>query len=134
MKLKLPYPVSANRYWRHHRTRAGELIVHVSDEAKVYKEQVGWLARAAGLRAVIPGLLELRITLHPRKPKTLRFSNDEVRCMDLDNALKVAVDAMQGIAYPDDKAIRRMVVERGEPVEEGGLTVEIMRYEQRLAA
>lgn len=54
--------------------------------------------------------------------------------MDLDNALKVTIDAMNGVAYEDDKKIRRIVAERGAPVQGGALTVEILRYEERMAA
>lgn len=43
MTITLPMPVSANRYWR---TFRGRMVV--SAEAKAYKEQAGWLARAAG--------------------------------------------------------------------------------------
>ena len=47
IRLKLPYPISANRYWR---TRvAGKIAVtYVSAEAKSYKSIVAWMATAAG--------------------------------------------------------------------------------------
>ena len=35
MRLTIPYPVSANRYWRHNRGRH-----HRSSEAKAYRAQV----------------------------------------------------------------------------------------------
>ena len=132
MKLTLPYPVSANRYWRHYRGERGEVRVKLSSEAQAYKAEVGWLAKAAGLRAPIPGLLDLRVVLHPVQPKTITVADR--RCMDLDNALKVVIDALQDIAYGDDKLIRRIVAERGAPIPNGGLTVEILRYEERKAA
>lgn len=134
MKLSLPYPISANRYWRTYGGRNGHPNVVVSDEAQAYKTQVGWLARKAGLRAPIGGYLELHVVLHPIKPKTIVKPSQEVRCIDLDNALKVTLDALQGVAYPDDSNVRRIVAERGEAIDGGGVDIEIRRFEERKAA
>lgn len=134
MKLNLPYPISANRYWRTFRTKTGVPVTVVSKEAQVYKNEVVTRAKVAGLVTPIPGYLEVSIVLHPIKPKTIRVSNDEVRCIDLDNALKVTLDSLQGIAYENDSAVRRIYAERGEPIDGGGLYVEIKRYEIRKAA
>lgn len=128
MKLKLPYPISTNRYWRTYRGRDGYPVTVPSDEARQYKAQVGWIAKAAGLRSPIPGHLEVRVVLHPLRPKKIRIDRD-VRSIDLDNALKVAIDALNEIAYGDDSQIRRIVAERGDPVDGGGLAIEILRYE-----
>lgn len=134
MKLMLPYPVSANRYWRSFKARNSNYVnVVISDEAKVFKQECGWMAKKAGLISPVSGHLELRIVLHPIKPKTIRLDS-EVRCMDLDNALKVSIDALKGICYHDDNQIRRLCAEKGEPIEHGGLSVEILRYEQRKEA
>lgn len=132
MKVTLPYPVSSNRYWRSFRGRDGHAVVVLSDEAIAFKTQVGWLVKAAGLRSPIQGMIELRMVLHPLQRKTI--TTKEIRCMDLDNALKVTIDAMNGVAYEDDKKIRRIVAERGDPVQGGAMTVEILRYEERMAA
>lgn len=132
MRVELPYPVSANRYWRSFRARDGQVLVTLSDEARSYKTQVGWMVKAAGLRTPIQGLIELHVFLHPLQRKTISLR--DVRCMDLDNALKVTIDAMKGIAYPDDKQIRKIIAERAPPIPGGGLTVEILRYEERMAA
>lgn len=132
MKVTLPYPVSANRYWRSFRGRDGGTVVVLSDEAQSYKAQVGWLVKAAGLRTPISGLIELRIVLHPIQRKTITAK--DARCMDLDNALKVTIDAMNGIAYSDDGKIRKLTAERGPTAPGGGLTVEILRYEERISA
>lgn len=64
MKLVLPYPVSANRYWRtivaKRKADAGPMakaraLTFVSDEAKAYKQEVGWKAKAAGMRMPMRG-------------------------------------------------------------------------------
>jgi len=121
VKLVLPYPVSANRYWRtfipkgQHRP-----LTLVSEDAKAYKEEIGWLAKAAGVRAPIPGVVELRIRLVP----------DSGVCMDLDNCLKVSIDALKGIVFGDDSQVYRITAERTDPVAKGGkrLEVEVLPY------
>jgi hypothetical protein len=56
IRLTLPYPVSANRYWRSFVPRGHKrAIVTLSDEAKSYKSQVGWMCKQAGIRKPITG-------------------------------------------------------------------------------
>ena len=47
MNITLPVPPSANRYWRNFR---GRMVV--SAEARAYKEQAAWIAKAAGMEPV----------------------------------------------------------------------------------
>lgn len=92
-ELELPLPISANVYWRHTVGRNGKPFVYVSQEAVVYREQVGWLCVAAG---VGPYHGPLRVTI-------LAYICDSRR--DTDNVVKVLFDAMQGHAYDDDNQI-----------------------------
>lgn len=120
MKLVLPYPVSANRYWRtvvaKKQLRA---LTFVSDEAKRYKAECGWRAKEAGFRVPIAGAVELRIRLVPKNRV----------CMDLDNALKVTIDALKGIVYADDAQVYRIVADRADPDPTGArLEVEALAY------
>lgn len=88
--LVFAYPPSANRYWRHSRGH-----MYVSDEAIAYKSdcvieaiaQANWLEPVAGPVAVTVRLYR------PRKSG------------DLDNRLKVLLDALQGIVYVNDSQI-----------------------------
>jgi len=116
--LVLPYPVSANRYWRtivaKKQLRA---ITFVSDEAKSYKAQCAWLAKAAGFRVPLNGAIELRISLVPKNRV----------CMDLDNALKVTIDALKGVVYADDAQVYRIVAQRADPDPAGArLEIEVL--------
>lgn len=114
----LPWPVSTNRYWRSFVPRGGKrAIVTVSPEALQYKRQAAWLAKEARLKP-LRGLVQLEFTLYPANGV----------CMDLDNALKVAIDALNGVAYFDDSQIRRLVAERAEPNGVARLEVEISEY------
>jgi crossover junction endodeoxyribonuclease RusA len=83
---KLPFPPSANVYWR---TFRGMTVV--SKEARQYKEFV-----AALLHNVLPlaGALSLVIEYH--------FPTE---AGDLSNRIKVLEDALNGIAYEDDKQV-----------------------------
>ena len=117
MRLTLPYPPSANRYVRH--TANGS---YRTSEANSYRRQAQLLAMAAGIRQRHFGPVAIRATLHPRLTKQGKAS--EVR-VDLDNCLKVALDALQGIAFENDKQVARIVLEVGEPRDGGGLTLEV---------
>ena len=88
MKITLPYPPSANRYWRHYNGRTVK-----SREASDYIEVAGWTARAAGVRPTSKPVAVWAIFYRPRKAG------------DLDNRIKILLDAMEGIAYDDDRQV-----------------------------
>lgn len=129
MKLILPYPVSANRYWRTFAynakaTKKAKAVTVPSEEAKSYKAECGWLAKAAGCRTPIVGPVELRFRLVPANGV----------CMDLDNCLKVAIDALKGIVFEDDSQVYRIIAERADPDPTGRrLEVEIEPYRVPMA-
>lgn len=120
--LTLPYPISANRYWRTYMPKGFKAPVTVtSPDAKKYKSDVILLARAAGVRRPITGRVAVDILLYPERPqdwekraaKSAEWDNT-VRCIDLDNARKVLYDALKNVVFDDDKWIfqdsaRRMV-------------------------
>ncbi|MBJ9695738.1 RusA family crossover junction endodeoxyribonuclease [Burkholderia cenocepacia] len=130
LTLVLPYPPSANRYWR---TRVVKNIAmtYVSTEAKAFKEQVGWVCRAAGVREPITGRVAIAYTLYPHRPQDWQTRqrkhgaawDDTVQCIDLDNAQKVLLDALKGIAFEDDAWVRRITAERAEPDAHGARVV-----------
>ena len=122
--LTLPYPVSANVYWRSFVPRGhSRAIVTLSDEAKAYKATVGKLVRAAGIVRPITGRVAVTVQLYPARPqdwarrarKDPMAWDDDVRCIDLDNANKVLLDSLKGLALDDDKWVRRLSAERMEP-------------------
>lgn len=85
--FSLPYPPSANRYWR--TDRGG--LPHISDEARAYKAKVRKLC--LGLRP-IDGSVSVEVAVYrPQKSG------------DLDNRLKVTLDALRGIAFHDDSQV-----------------------------
>lgn len=120
--LTLPYPISANLYWR---TRVVNRVAmtYVSKEAKAYKTEVAWRARAAGVRTPILGRVAVSYVLYPKRPQDWQKRaqkdplgwDDDVRCIDLDNAQKVLFDALKGVVIEDDRWVRRIEAARFEP-------------------
>lgn len=136
--LTLPYPISANRYWRTS-VRGTFVSTYVSKEAKDFKEQVGWLCKAAGISAPLAGRVAIEVQLYPNRPQDFKTRmrklgaawDDTVQCLDIDNANKVLLDSLKGIAIEDDKWVRRLSSERMEPDEKGARVV--VRIEQLAA-
>lgn len=146
--LVLPYPISANDYWRS-RTVAQKgtgrtiAISYVTDEARKYKEDVAWRARAAGVRAPILGRVSVSIELYPQRPLDWQTRqrkhgdawDNDVRCIDLDNARKVLFDALKGVAFEDDKWIWHDPGMRMEPDAHGArVVVRVEPYKRPVAA
>lgn len=136
--LVLPYPLSANRYWRTYMPKGFKAPVTVpSREAKAYKSQVCGLAKMAGIRQPITGRVAIDIRLYPNRPqdwaKRAKANpvawDDTVQCLDLDNANKVLFDALKGVAIEDDKWVRRITSERMEPDGEARMVVTITKIE-----
>jgi crossover junction endodeoxyribonuclease RusA len=118
LSFQLPYPVSANRYWRSFRGRQV-----VSAEARAYKAEAALRARLAGAVSPFAGGVRVELALHPRKP--LRATGRPTRCIDVDNALKVLIDSLNGVAWVDDAQVVRLAIERAEPIPGGGVVVRV---------
>jgi crossover junction endodeoxyribonuclease RusA len=125
VRLVLPYPLSANRYWRP--VNIGRHITIVpTKEARAYQADVAQLAHRARVRPVF-GRVALTVRLYPQRPQDWAKRaqrdpdtwDDDVRSIDLDNALKVLLDALKDVAFDDDKWVRRIDAERCEPDEHG---------------
>ena len=114
LELTLPYPPSANRYWRHFQGRTV-----VSQEAKDYRDEVAWLMLAKGAQ---PYAGPIRVTLRVYRPRKAR---------DLDNCLKVTLDAMQGGAYLSDAQIVELHALRYEDKHRPRIEVKIEEAGQR---
>jgi crossover junction endodeoxyribonuclease RusA len=128
--VKLPYPISANRYFRDRvipakGQRAAIVQRYVSQEARQYQESVGWLLRNAGVRQVITGRVRVDLQLHPKCPQDWRarqkkdplWWGDTVQRLDVDNLNKVLIDALKGVAIVDDVQVWKLTGEVMEPQE-----------------
>lgn len=92
VRLVLPHPPSANRYWRVFRGRATP-----SAEGVAYKEEVAKLCRVAGVGEPFTG--PFRVVCHIFRPRKSR---------DLDNNPKVLHDALQGAVVTNDGKLVEM--------------------------
>lgn len=126
IELLLPYPISANVYWRSFVPKGHQrAIVTLSDEAKAYKQDVAWRVRQAGIRFPIAVRSQIEIQLYAQRPldwakrarKNPQTWDDDVRSIDLDNCAKVLLDSLKGHAIVDDsrRYVRRLVLEQMEP-------------------
>ena len=132
--LTLPYPISANLYWRTFMPRGFKApVTTISTEAKEYKRAVHRICEEAGIRDPIVGRVAIDVQLYPHRPqdwaKRARKDpagwDDTVQCLDLDNANKVLLDSLKGVAIEDDKWVRRITAERMVPDGEARVVVRI---------
>lgn len=138
ISITLPRPVSANKYWRTYMPRGFRApVTTLSDEAKAYKREVAKLATLAGIRAPIPGRVSIVVRMYPQRPKdwAKRAEKDPngwdntVKCIDLDNSLKVTLDALKGIAFEDDDQVFGIVAKRMTPDGDARLEVTVTPVE-----
>lgn len=110
IELELPYPPSANHYYRHVGPRT-----LISREGRRYRERVGAILASAGVRP-LSGPISIRVEVYP----------PDRRRRDLDNLQKSLWDALQhGGAYADDSQIVRLEVTRCAPVAGGAVIVRV---------
>lgn len=97
INLTLPYPPSANRYWRQWQGRTV-----VSAEARQYKEEVGWLVKAA-TSEWLTGPVALHVKVYRPQKRG-----------DLDNCLKILLDSLKGVLFADDDQVVEIHAYRGD--------------------
>lgn len=111
--IELPYPPSANRYWR----SIGRGRVLISEEGRRFHALVAaeWLAHPKR-HPPLEGRVGVRIAWHV----------PDRRRRDIDNVLKPSLDSLKHAGvYVDDSQIDDLHIRRGEMVEGGALIVEV---------
>lgn len=109
----LPMPPSANTYWRNV-VIGGKARTLVSEDAKNYKKEIGELAHRLGMR---PARGEVCLMI-------LVFRNQASG--DLSNRIKVIEDALNGIAYDDDKQVVEIRARRFDDKGNGRIVISVM--------
>lgn len=105
IRLTLPYPPSANRYWRTRVAGSGRkafVQTYVSEEAKAYREAVARICTSAGVK---PLAGDVTLTLDLYRPR---------KSGDVSNRIKVLEDALIGFAFEDDSQVRGIQAHRDD--------------------
>lgn len=123
LMARLPYPPSSNRVARSarggHYTPATVRAFRASVAATIHP---GWGAR---WQPVLQGDLGAMLTLHPPLTKRGKVSQ---RRIDLDNAIKATLDALQHCGtIANDKQFTAILLLIGDGLQHGGIDVTIYR-------
>jgi len=110
-------PPSVNSYWRS-AFKGGRIMHYVSKEGKAFKSALSLIARANKFR-MLQGDVVLRYRLYCKKQGR----------KDLDNTLKAVQDALEGIAYENDKQIKRIEAEKISYAGWDGIEIEVKEIE-----
>lgn len=86
-------------------TKRGKYVKRSAQRYMAYKDRIGWIAKAQGVRADQRQRIGIKVYLHG---KTTQFGRDG----DIDNYLKAALDGLNGIAYQDDRQITSIWAEK----------------------
>lgn len=116
MTLTLPYPPSANSYWRHpdKGPQAGKHLL--SKNGRSYRLSVSLIVGAARARLGLKDSLRMVVTAHM----------PDRRKRDLDNLLKGLLDALQHAGvYESDSQIDDLRIMRGPVIRGGSVIVQI---------
>jgi len=114
IELELPYPPSANHYYR----RLGPRTL-ISREGRRFRERVCAILAAKILRP-FDGPIAVQVDVHP----------PDRRRRDLDNTQKALLDALQhGGVYRDDSQIESLTIVRRSQVDGGRVHVAIRGME-----
>ncbi len=100
MILCLPYPPTSNLYWRVWRGHPVK-----SPAAREYQRKVALLAKLAMGPGVKPMEGPVRVDVSVYRPRKIG---------DLDNTLKVLLDALRGIVYVDDSQVVHIEARRAD--------------------
>lgn len=106
VKLTLGFPPSNNHYKRHFCTKRenknGDHVISaaLTERAKQFKYDAGYLAKAAGCRAY-EGPIHVIIDAYCPQTTT-----------DIDNIPKMVFDALNHVAWEDDSQVVRLLISR----------------------
>lgn len=117
-RIRLPWPPSNNRYWRHSRG-----IHYISDWGKRYRQEV--------IEIIKKHQLDIRIT--PRIKITIHAAPPDNRKRDLDNLPKAVFDALTSAGFwLDDGQVDDMRIKRCQAIKGGMLVLIVTEVSERL--
>jgi Holliday junction resolvase RusA-like endonuclease len=95
VRMQIPYPPSANKYWR-----CVNNVMKVSAEARAYKNAIRMACIAQRLKPIVGTIHVFMDVYRPQKSG------------DLDNRIKVVLDAMKDYVFGDDDEIKLIAAKR----------------------
>lgn len=110
----LPMPPSANEYWRSFVVN-NKVRVVLSAKAKSYKEAVADLAHRLGMTPITGHDVIVTVTFYRNQASG-----------DLDNRIKVTLDALRGVAFEDDKQVVEIHAYRHDDKGNGRIVISVM--------
>lgn len=114
LSVTLAYPPSTNRL-----VRVGKGGAYKPKEVIAWTKDAVARLVAAGAKLLV-GDVAVAVALHPKATKQgLAYA----RRIDLDNAIKGALDACQGVVFENDQQVVRLHAAVSFPLHNGGLTV-----------
>jgi len=108
MTLTLPYPPSVNHLYA---SVNGRKVL--SRQGREYKATAGAIAVRSGI-AKLAGPVAVKVDVY--RPR---------RAGDLDNSLKAILDSLKGIAWNDDKQVKKIIAEQFDDKVEPRAEIEI---------
>lgn len=108
-----PVPPSANEYWRSFAVN-NKVRVVLSAKAKSYKQAVGDLARRFGMTSITGHDVIVTVTFYRNQASG-----------DLDNRIKVILDALRGVAFEDDEQVAEIHLYRFEDRGNGRIVISV---------
>lgn len=115
--ITLPWPPSANHYWRYTRRKLSSAgYWHISQQGQRYRRQVQDIIQAGILTGEITPLGDRRVDL------SIDLRPPDRRRIDIDNRMKPLLDSLQHAGlYHDDEQVDRILLVRGPVVPGGGV-------------
>lgn len=106
-------------------------------ECKGYKQAIALAYKAAlakskhaGAFAAKGAPVELIITTHRQKPKSVKWYDEDTHKPDADNIAKLVMDALSGVAYEDDAQVTKLTVIKDRRTDKPDITTVQVIWEE----
>jgi Holliday junction resolvase RusA-like endonuclease len=117
LRIELPLPPSANAYWRPAMLGNGKMTIVPTKVAKQYRKDVKDIFER-GTDEPIAGAVDVHLWVF-----------FPTIAGDLDNRVKVTLDALRGFAFPDDNRVAELHVYRRKDPDRPRILVEVVGKE-----
>lgn len=115
IEIRLPLPPSISRRFTVSR-KTGQIIL--TADSRSWKTAAQWDVKSQYKGEPLAGRVQVCMTVCPDK-------GARNRRRDLENMLKLPLDALSGAVYDDDSQIDVLTVTRGEPVDRGAIVLQV---------